>query len=282
MQARMLELESVQLATGGHKNLTDGICFMEAVAYVAGEPWSDHPACACPTLGTFMRNWNDSLSDADRQRLKPYIVRLVGTNDGNSDKRGWMCLDWLSRECAPAFLELAGLADEAASLRALKPILDAQSLKASQPALTKASKSADAAGDAARAAGDAAWDAARDARAAAARAAGAAAWDAWAAAWDAWAAAWDAAGDAAGDAAAKAAWDAAGDAARAAGDAARDAAARAAWAAAWDAARAAAARAAWAAAGDAAAKKALAPVVARLQESAFDLIERMLSLPKAA
>ena len=25
-------------------------CVMEAVAYVAGEPWSDHPACASPVM----------------------------------------------------------------------------------------------------------------------------------------------------------------------------------------------------------------------------------------
>jgi hypothetical protein len=67
---------------------------------------------------------------------------------------------------------------------------------------------------------------------------------------------------------ARKAGDAAWDAARAAaGDAARDAA----WAAAGDAARAAAGDAAWVAAGDA-----LAPTIDALQDSAFDLLDRML------
>jgi hypothetical protein len=45
------------------------MCAMEAVAFVAGEPWSDHPECACPVLSTFMRAWNDALPDRDRTRL---------------------------------------------------------------------------------------------------------------------------------------------------------------------------------------------------------------------
>ncbi len=90
----------------------------------------------------------------------------------------------------------------------------------------------------------------------------------------------DAAGDAAGDAARAAARAAAGDAAwdaagAAAGDAARAAARAAAWdaagAAAWDAARAAARDAAWDAAGDA-----LKPTVKLLQQSAFELLNRII------
>ena len=87
------------------------------------------------------------------------------------------------------------------------------------------------------------------------------------------AAAWDAAGAAAGDAA----WDAAWAAAR---DAAWDAAGAAAWDAAWAAARDAAWDAAWDAA-RAAARAALAPTVARLQDSAIALYERMIT-PEAS
>ncbi len=42
---------------------------MEAAAFIAGEPWSDHPACVCPVIAAFMRSWNDGLSDKDRNRL---------------------------------------------------------------------------------------------------------------------------------------------------------------------------------------------------------------------
>src|SRR3954468_5054413 len=77
-------------------------------------------------------------------------------------------------------------------------------------------------------------------------------------------AAWAAAGDAARAAAGDAAWGAAGDAGGAAARAA-------AWDAAGDAAWAAAGDAAWAAARDA-----LRPTVVALQDSAFDLLDRML------
>ena len=57
------------------------MCAMEAVAFVAGELWSDHPECACPVIGAFMRAWNDGLAD-DVERttlLRPLVPKLVGT-----------------------------------------------------------------------------------------------------------------------------------------------------------------------------------------------------------
>ena len=271
---RALDIEKIRLSSGAHTNKEDGFCIMEAVAYVAGEPWSDSPKCACPALAAFMRPWNDSLDDVNRQRLKPYIVRLVGTRDGNSERRGWMALDWLARVCAAEFMELAGLTAEAADLRSLTEIVDANSLKTAQPTLAKArdaARAADAVWAAAGAAvgdtaavwdavGDTAWSAAVASTATAAGAAAGAAAVASAAVWAAaraavWAAVWAAAWDAVGDTAAV--WDAVGDTA-------------------WSAARAAVATATWNAAG-----RKFAPIIARLQDSAFELIERMLSLPEA-
>ena len=247
---RLVYLGPLKLEKGSHDPPNNGLvhaCVMEAVAYVAGEPFSDHPECASPVLGAFLRSWNDSLLDADRQMLKPLIPRLVGTKAPArvEEKRAWMATDWLARECAPAFLRLAGLTEHAETLEGLAALTTAKRAEKAQPQLT-------AARDAARAA---AWDAAW-------AAAGAAARDA------AWAAARDAARAAAGDAA----WAAAGDAAwAAAGDAAGDAAWAAAWAAAWDAA--------WAAAGAAAraaARAALEPTVKQLQQSALLLVDRMI------
>ena len=46
-----------ELRRGAHDDPADmQFCALEAVAYVAGEPWSDHPKCACPVLGAFMRS----------------------------------------------------------------------------------------------------------------------------------------------------------------------------------------------------------------------------------
>ena len=72
---RTLDLDSLTLLTGSHgPNDAQRMCVMEAVAYVAGEDWSDHPACASPVIGAFLRSWNDTLNNEDRQQFKPYIL----------------------------------------------------------------------------------------------------------------------------------------------------------------------------------------------------------------
>ena len=48
-ESRLAEVAT--LSSGGHGGIDEGMCVMEAVAYVAGEPWSDAPACACPVIG---------------------------------------------------------------------------------------------------------------------------------------------------------------------------------------------------------------------------------------
>lgn len=63
-------------------------------------------------IAAFLRSWNDTLGDDDRNRLlKPLIPRLVGTAAGPEveDRRVWMSLDWLVREYTPAWLRAAGL-----------------------------------------------------------------------------------------------------------------------------------------------------------------------------
>ncbi|WP_344829386.1 hypothetical protein [Nonomuraea dietziae] len=38
------------LSRGRHRNPRKGACFMELASYLAGERWSDHPACTHPLL----------------------------------------------------------------------------------------------------------------------------------------------------------------------------------------------------------------------------------------
>jgi hypothetical protein len=170
-EPRLEELDALTLLKGSHGENSDyQMCVMEAVAYVAGEPWSDHPECACPVLTSFMVPWNDQLGDADRQRLKPYIPRLVGTRSTSEveQRRSWMACDWLVRTFTPAWLRLAGLNEDAAALEALPELTASELVDAALPTIKKAQKSAAAAGAAAR---DAARAAARDAAGAAAGAA---------------------------------------------------------------------------------------------------------------
>jgi hypothetical protein len=196
IEKRWAKLQGLSLKSGAHSpNST--FCVMEAVAYVAGEPWSDKPECACPIISSFLRSWNDALpTDADRDRLlKPLIPKLVNTRGDKAleEKRALMAADWLVRVNTPAWLRLAGLTTHADALSALPEITSFKQVPSIRGPIEAARKDAAAARDAARdaaraaarvAARDAAWDAARVA--------------AWAAAW---AAAGAAARDAAGDAA---------------------------------------------------------------------------------
>jgi hypothetical protein len=139
---------------------------MEWVAYIANEPHSDQPVCVSPVLRAFGISWNDSLDDETRQKLRPYLARMIGTaGDGRDEERAWMCTDWLVRVCAPTWMDLTpSLREQAAVLRALPPVLSVESARRVSTEIMAARHQSAAAGDAARdAAGDAAWDAAWDA-----------------------------------------------------------------------------------------------------------------------
>lgn len=69
------------LSRGRHRNPKRGACFMELASYLAGERWSDHPACTHPLLAALARLVNDNTSDANRGRLVglvPSIIDLAG------------------------------------------------------------------------------------------------------------------------------------------------------------------------------------------------------------
>ena len=123
-----VDLATVTLTSGAHDSRDSGVCFMELVAWMAGEPHSDNPSCSCPVLAAFLRSWNDSLDDSTRQRLKFYAPRVIGTNDGKTEARAWMCVDWLIREYTPSWLDLATLTSEADVLRSLPVISGPQTL----------------------------------------------------------------------------------------------------------------------------------------------------------
>jgi hypothetical protein len=111
---RWEKVQKLSLKSGGHSP-DSTFCVMEAVAFVAGESWSDHPECVCPVIGAFMRSWNDALpNDAERDRLlKPLIPKLLNTrNPALEERRSLMAADWLVRVNVPAWLRLAATRDE--------------------------------------------------------------------------------------------------------------------------------------------------------------------------
>jgi hypothetical protein len=66
------------LSPGRHRSPRTGACFMELASLLAGERWSDHPACTHPLLAALARHVNDHTSDAGRQRLAELIPSVIG------------------------------------------------------------------------------------------------------------------------------------------------------------------------------------------------------------
>jgi len=66
------------LSRGKHRNPRRGACFMEMASFLAGERWSDHPACTHPLLADLARLVNDSVTDRLRPRLIPLIPSVIG------------------------------------------------------------------------------------------------------------------------------------------------------------------------------------------------------------
>lgn len=136
MQHRLIEQHP--LRRGAHTTRTDGMCAMEMVAWLAGEPHSDEPRCACPVIAAFVRACNDTLHDDARNRyLRPLVPQLVNTRGSAADERarGLLVCDALVRTFVPAWLSRHHRAGEAALLTALPALVDAETLRAGHRAL---------------------------------------------------------------------------------------------------------------------------------------------------
>src|SRR6185437_8674407 len=158
------------LRKGNSNDPRNGACVMDAVSWFEYGKLGDHPECVCPVIAAFVRPVNDFLDDANRQRLKLYIPRFVGTVDPASEQARAEYLAWQAiRVFAPIALDAAGLKDQAARLREFKG-----TLKEAPQAVWEAEAAAWAAAEAAAARARAAAAEAGAARAAAGAAAEAA------------------------------------------------------------------------------------------------------------
>ena len=193
-----VETHEYALSRGRHVSPDRGRCAMEWVAELTGQPHTDRPAATSAVAAAYVRHFNDVLADGPRQRLRPYLARMIATaDDGLDELRAWSCALRLARECLPVAFEAAAI--------------DLDDLRMARTAAADARSAAREHARADRLAGE--WSLRRERVRAAARAAGrAAALDAaraalaaaapdpersalaetaWAATWDAlWAAAW--------------------------------------------------------------------------------------------
>ena len=93
---------SLTLDKGAHGDFGEGHCAMEVVAWLAGEGHTDAPDCASPVLTSFTVNLNDSWDEGQRQKLVPFLPRMVGTRgDGRDEARSYMALQPGSRSPTP-------------------------------------------------------------------------------------------------------------------------------------------------------------------------------------
>ncbi|MFL5891315.1 MAG: hypothetical protein ACJ75I_01085 [Solirubrobacterales bacterium] len=91
-----VNLDSLRLDPGSHRSPRDGVCLLELTSLLAEEEFSDRPRCVCKVIAAFLRGWNDRLSHAERQRLRPYANRVIGSRAPRavSRRRRDICLIW--------------------------------------------------------------------------------------------------------------------------------------------------------------------------------------------
>jgi hypothetical protein len=88
--------QTARLTRGKHSSPEHGACVMELASMLAGGPFTDHPRCACPIIGAFLRSYNDWVDDRRRQDLYPYAAEVVGSRASHTvqEARAQRLLDW--------------------------------------------------------------------------------------------------------------------------------------------------------------------------------------------
>ena len=124
------------LRVGAHDEPTESLvpnqgdwqwCMMEAAAWIADEAWSDDPANVSPVIAQLCKALNDTFTDTERQELVAYLVAapagVIDTVSAPDEaERQYLSTNWLIRTYLPAWLDVAGLTDEADVLQALPAI----------------------------------------------------------------------------------------------------------------------------------------------------------------
>ena len=140
-------LNQIPLRYGSHVTRAAGVCAMEAVAWLAGEPHSDRPKCACPVLTAMVVSLNDRLkSDEEREiLLKPLLPKLLNTRVSREveRRRAYVATNWAIRENLPRYLELVEkLKPLAQRLREMPEIVDTYSARAARIVVVEAARDA--------------------------------------------------------------------------------------------------------------------------------------------
>ena len=146
---RLAKFDTLFLGSGEHNAPHDRAnpseaSAMEMAAWLANEPWSDSPECVSPVIASFVIGLNDSWDNDQRQRLKPFIPRVIGTRGSLAldEIRSYMAFDWLIRTYTPAWLDLANLNENAKALRDLPEVVDLDTVVGANFVISAASSAA--------------------------------------------------------------------------------------------------------------------------------------------
>jgi hypothetical protein len=98
-----------RLSPGNHAKPDEGLCAMEVVAFLDGGPHTDEPRCTSEIISGFVRHLNDNMPDDVRQKLLPYLPRLIGLNSKDHEQERHEYFAWQTiRVFAPAALRAQG------------------------------------------------------------------------------------------------------------------------------------------------------------------------------
>ena len=108
----------ITLSVGPHDDPSKGMCGMEMVSFLAGEPWSDTPACSSLAISHFVQVGNDRMDQETRDRLQLYVPKLIGTASPEHELKRAEYLAWQAiRTFAPIALDAVNLGMTAERMR---------------------------------------------------------------------------------------------------------------------------------------------------------------------
>lgn len=111
-------LGEVRLESGRHASRADGMCAMEAAAWLAGLDHDDAASCVDPVIAIYVRAINDRMDHMTRQRLKRFAPDFVDSAHQDAETQRAMQLSHAaSAHFLPAALRAAGLVGDADAVR---------------------------------------------------------------------------------------------------------------------------------------------------------------------
>jgi len=116
-----IDPEHLPLQSGIHQSPEEGMSILELASSLAHQPFSAHPTGVSGVLIAYLSILNDGLNDHDRQLLKPYARRVLGTaaSPARERQRSLLALDWQIRVILPLWLRVVKMANTAETLAAL-------------------------------------------------------------------------------------------------------------------------------------------------------------------